>query len=233
MVTLPVANSEPVKRYFYFVFIIITHYTSSLLINIHSGRCWFFSFHILGENGLTNFCCSSFVRSFIVCQATTKIVIDQTTNHTIQFCPWNCGVHRTMLKFWRLTDSLRKISLVEFSSLFQVNAKTATVMSQAATAATATTTAPIDKVAIDATKSVDNIENIEGTVKFLELVGNLKVRFLNENSPEIGSNQCEAPVHRWDCKFPDTRNQFRLVSFNFCLHRCDCWCKQTRKCRHP
>lgn len=93
-----------------------------------------------------------------------------------------------MLKFWRLTDSLRKFSLVEFSSLFQVNAKTSTIMSQATTAAAAATAAsasssttapaPIEKVTIDSTKSVDKIENIAGVVKFLELVGNLKVRYL-------------------------------------------------------
>lgn len=94
-----------------------------------------------------------------------------------------------MLKFLRLTDSLRKFSQFELSSLFQVSAKTSTVMSSAASVIISTKSAPIDKVAtaastapnavgtdtIDAAKSVDTIENIDGVVKFLELVGNLKV----------------------------------------------------------
>lgn len=110
-----------------------------------------------------------------------------------------------MLKFLRLTDSLRKFSLFELSSLFQLNARTTTVLSSkaaiaaAAAATTVTAKQPIvaaarpsplaslaktessqtvnidEKNTMDTTKSVDHIENIDGVVKFLELVGNLKV----------------------------------------------------------
>lgn len=69
-----------------------------------------------------------------------------------------------MLRFLRLSNGLRKLSLFEFSSLFQVNAKTSAIMSKAAAAEPEVVT-----------KSPDTIENIEGAVKFLELVGNLKV----------------------------------------------------------
>lgn len=69
-----------------------------------------------------------------------------------------------MLRFLRLSNGLRKLSLFEFSSLFQVNAKTSAIMSKAAAAEPE-----------EVTKSPDAIENIDGVVKFLELVGNLKV----------------------------------------------------------